>query len=70
MRQSFDLAPDSSTNGERLSALFTSKEGGAKVVLKVNILDLPRGSNEESYNFTCVNLRSFLLGGAHPKIYI
>lgn len=31
-----------------------SKEGGAKVVMKVNVLDLPGGSNEESYNFTYV----------------
>lgn len=31
-----------------------SKEGGAKVVLKVGVLDITGGTNEESYNFTYV----------------
>lgn len=34
------------------AALFMSKEGGAKVVLKVGVLDITGGTNEESYNFT------------------
>jgi hypothetical protein len=33
-------------------ALFMSKEGGAKVVLKVGVLDIIGGTNEDSYNFT------------------
>ena len=34
------------------TALFMSKEGGAKVVLKVGVLDIVGGTNEDSYNFT------------------
>ena len=29
-----------------------SKEGGAKVVMKVGVLNIVGGSNEESFNFT------------------
>lgn len=36
------------------AALFMSKEGGAKVVLRVGVLDLVGGTNEENYNFTYV----------------
>lgn len=36
------------------AALFMSKEGGAKVVMKVGVLDIVGGANEESYNFTFV----------------
>lgn len=39
-------------NNDNIAALSVSKEGGAKVVLKVGVLDIVGGSNEEAYNFT------------------